>query len=107
MAQFETYQNRFPNARLTRSVNGVLEVALHTNGGKLVFNGHVHEQVVDLFHAIGEDRGNGVVILTGTGDAFMDSIDPEGFDFFSPQGYDKRKPDARYVLQKCRFDLDQ
>jgi enoyl-CoA hydratase/carnithine racemase len=70
MAKFETYREVFANARLTRKPNGVLEVALHTDGGKLVFNGHRHEQFVDLFHVIGEDRDNRVVILTGSGDAF-------------------------------------
>lgn len=98
MTQFTDYQNRFPNARLTRSESGVLEVALHTDGGKLVFNGHTHEQFVDLFHAIGEDRENRVVILTGSGDAFMDAIDPDGFDFFSPMGYDKVLREGRKVL---------
>jgi enoyl-CoA hydratase/carnithine racemase len=82
----------------TRSPTGVLEVALHSYGGKLVFNGHTHEQFVDLFHAIGEDRDNRVVILTGSGDAFMDSIDPEGFDFFSPMGYDKILREGRKIL---------
>jgi enoyl-CoA hydratase/carnithine racemase len=98
MSSFQTYQNAFPNARLTRSANGVLEVALHTDGGKLVFNGHTHEQFVDLFHQIGEDRGNRVVILTGAGDAFMDTISPDGFDFFSPLGYDKILREGRKVL---------
>src|SRR5260370_16825450 len=94
MAKFEAYRDVFPNAHLKRKQNGVLQVALHSNDGKLVFNGHTHEQFVDLFHAIGEDRDNRVVILTGTGDAFMDTIEPEGFDFFSPQGYAKILPEA-------------
>jgi enoyl-CoA hydratase/carnithine racemase len=98
MAQFDTYRESFPNARLTRKANGVLEVALHTNGGKLVFNGHTHEQFVDLFHQIGEDSENRAVILTGTGDAFMDEINPEGFDFFTPRGYDKILREGRKVL---------
>ncbi|MDG3441210.1 enoyl-CoA hydratase/isomerase family protein [Nitrospirillum amazonense] len=98
MAKFETYRDAFPNARLTRKDNGVLEVALHTDGGKLVFNGHTHEQFVELFHQIGEDRDNRAVILTGTGDAFMDMINPEGFDFFTPQGYDKILREGRKVL---------
>jgi enoyl-CoA hydratase/carnithine racemase len=98
MAKFETYRDSFPNARLSRKDNGVLEVALHTNGGKLVFNGHTHEQFVDLFHQIGEDPENRVVILTGTGDAFMDEINPEGFDFFTPRGYDKILREGRKVL---------
>jgi enoyl-CoA hydratase/carnithine racemase len=98
MARFETYRDAFANARLTRKENGVLEVALHTGGGKLVFDGHTHEQFVELFHAIGEDRENRVVILTGTGDAFMDTISPDGFDFFSPQGYDKIMREGRKIL---------
>jgi enoyl-CoA hydratase/carnithine racemase len=98
MVKFEIYRDAFPNAHLTRKPNGVLEVALHTGGGKLVFNGHTHEQFVDLFHAIGEDRDNRVVILTGSGDAFMDTISPEGFDFFSPQGFDKILREGRRVL---------
>ena len=55
MNHFDTYRGSFPNARLTRSKTGVLEVALHTNGGTLAFNGYTHEQFVDLFHAIGSD----------------------------------------------------
>lgn len=98
MSKFESYKNSFPNARLTRSASGVLEVALHTDGGKLVFNGHTHEQFVDLFHQIGSDSDNRVVILTGSGDAFMDAINPEGFDFFSPRGYDKIFREGRKVL---------
>lgn len=98
MAKFSTYRDAFPNARLTRKANGVLEVALHTDGGKLVFNGYTHEQFVDLFHQIGEDRENRAVILTGSGDAFMDAMNPEGFDFFTPQGYDKILREGRKVL---------
>jgi enoyl-CoA hydratase/carnithine racemase len=51
-----------------------------------------------LFHAIGEDRDNRAVILTGSGDAFMDTITPDGFDFFSPPGYDKILREGRKML---------
>jgi hypothetical protein len=98
MSHFDAYRDSFPNARLTRSNTGVLEVALHTNGGTLAFNGYTHEQFVDLFHAIGSDRDNRVVILTGSGNAFMETIGPEGFDFFTPRGYDKIYREGRKVL---------
>jgi enoyl-CoA hydratase/carnithine racemase len=98
MTQFATYRDSFPNARLTRSETGVLEVTLHTDGGTVVFNGHTHEQFVDLFHAIGSDPDNRVVILTGCGEAFMESISPEAFDFFSPAGYDKIYREGKKVL---------
>src|SRR5215472_14636623 len=98
MADFAAYNNAFPHARLARSPEGVLEVVLHTNGGTLVFNGHTHEEYVDLFHQISQDRENRVVILTGAGEAFIDQIDPEGFDFFSPRGYDKIYREGKKVL---------
>jgi enoyl-CoA hydratase/carnithine racemase len=98
MMRFDDYHNSFPNARLTRSKTGVLEVALHTDGATLVFNGYTHEQFVDLFHAIGSDSENRVVILTGSGDAFMEEISPDGFDFFTPRGYDKIYREGKKVL---------
>lgn len=98
MSRFETYSDSFSNARLTRTASGVLEVTLHTDGDKLIFNGHTHEQFVELFHQIGSDPDNRVVILTGAGDAFMDAINPEGFDFFTPRGYDKIFREGRKVL---------
>jgi enoyl-CoA hydratase/carnithine racemase len=98
MKSFNAYQDSFPNAHLSRMPNGVLEVRLHTQNAKLIFNGHTHEQFVELFHTIGEDRENRVVILTGTGEAFMDTIEPEGFDFFTPRGYDKIFREGRKVL---------
>lgn len=98
MSRFATYHDQFPNARLTRSATGVLEVALHTDGGKLIFNGHTHEQFVELFHAVGADPDTRAVILTGSGDAFMDEISPEGFDFFTPRGYDKIYREGKKVL---------
>jgi enoyl-CoA hydratase/carnithine racemase len=98
MSHFDAYRDSFPNARLTRSKTGVLEVVLHTNDGTLAFNGYTHEQFVDLFHAIGSDRDNRVVILTGSGNAFMETISPEGFDFFTPRGYDKIYREGRKVL---------
>ena len=47
MSHFDAYRDSFPNARLTRSKTGVLEVALHTNGGTLAFNGYTHEHVLE------------------------------------------------------------
>jgi len=98
MAKFDNYKDVFPHAKLTRSPDGVLEVMLHTNGDTLIFNGYAHEEFVELFHQIGQDPGNRVVILTGAGAAFMESISPEGFDFFSPQGYDKIYREGKKVL---------
>ncbi len=98
LAAFETYMNSFPHARLTRSATGVLEIVLHTDGDTLVFNGHTHTEFVELFHQIGQDAENRVVILTGAGSAFIDNIDTDGFDFFTPRGYDKIYREGKKIL---------
>ena len=86
MAKFDTYRDAFRHAKLTRSPDGVLEVVLHTNGDTLIFNGYTHEEFVDLFHQIGQDAGNRVVILTGAGGAFMEFDHPRRVRLLQPTG---------------------
>jgi len=62
MSTFDRYKNGYPNATLTRTPDGVLEVRFHTDGAKLVFNDHTHEQFTNMFHQIGEDPDNRVVM---------------------------------------------
>ena len=95
---FEDYREKYENVRMKRE-DGILEVALHTRGGPLVFNGYVHEALVQAFRDIGDDRENHVVILTGTGDEFCTQISPEGFDFFTPTGYDKILREGTKILE--------
>jgi enoyl-CoA hydratase/carnithine racemase len=75
--QFDSYRDRYPNARLERR-EGVLCVHLHSDGGPLRFsiglNG-VHAQLGALFRDIARDTDNRVVILTGTGNVFCDTFD--------------------------------
>jgi hypothetical protein len=98
MADFNTYKDSFPHAKLFRTPEGVLEVVLHTNGGSVIFNGYTHEEYVDLFHQINQNYANRVVILTGAGEAFIDRIEGDGFDFFTPRGYDKIYREGKKVL---------
>ena len=72
------YFNGFDNLRMARSDSGVLEVAMHTDGGPIVWNGQTHREFVDAFYAIGRDRRNRVVVFTGTGDEWMVQIDRDG-----------------------------
>jgi enoyl-CoA hydratase/carnithine racemase len=95
---FESYRENYENVRMKRE-DGILEVALHTRGGPLEFNGYVHESLVRAFRDIGDDRDNHVVILTGTGDEFCTRISPEGFDFFTPLGYDKILREGTKILE--------
>jgi enoyl-CoA hydratase/carnithine racemase len=64
------YIDKFPNAALRRD-DGVLEITLHDGGDGLAWNTKVHEQLTVLVETIGRDPENLVVILTGSGDAFI------------------------------------
>jgi enoyl-CoA hydratase/carnithine racemase len=95
---FDSYCNKYENVKMKRE-DGILEVALHTRGGPLVFNGYVHEALVNTFRNIGDDPENHVVILTGTGNEFCAQITGDGFDFFTPTGYDKILREGTKVLE--------
>jgi len=95
---FDSYRNKYDNVRMKRE-DGILEVALHSGGGPLVFDGYVHEALVAAFRDIGDDPETHVVILTGTGSEFCAQITPDGFDFFTPAGYDKILREGTKVLE--------
>jgi enoyl-CoA hydratase/carnithine racemase len=59
----------------------------------------VHEALVRAFRDIGDDAENHVVILTGTGNEFCAQITADGFDFFTPTGYDKILREGTKVLE--------
>ena len=96
MTRLADYQDRFPDIRFRRE-DGILEMAIHRNGGTALWGfskGGIHEQLGDAFHAVGRDRENRVVILTGTGDVFLDSFDPA--DFENPEPWDAAFLDRIY-----------
>src|ERR1700751_1315486 len=95
---FDSYREKYENVTMRRE-GGILEVALDTGGGPLQFNGYVHEALVGAFRDIGDDPDNHVVILTGSGNEFCAQISPEGFDFFTPTGYDKILREGTKVLE--------
>ena len=69
MSTLADYANKYQSARLERR-DGILQVALHTEGQSLRWGFLPHGELPELFHAIGADRDNRVVILTGTGGEF-------------------------------------
>lgn len=69
MSTFEQYATKYQCARLERR-DGVLEITLHTEGQSLRWGGTPHAELPALFHDVGVDRDNRVIILTGMGEEF-------------------------------------
>ena len=71
--QFSDYRDKYHTIRLTRSDEGVLELAMHTRGGEAKWGTStrsLHAELGACFADLARDRENKVVIITGTGSAF-------------------------------------
>ncbi len=71
--KFEDYAHKYESIKMVRE-EGVLEMTLHTDGNSLRWSRLVHAQLEEAFLNIGRDRGNKVIILTGTGAEFSGPI---------------------------------
>ena len=75
--KLEDYAEKYRTIRFKRE-DGILELAVHSDGGPLRWGRLPHAELEEAFLNISRDRGNKVVILTGTGDAFSGPApDPE------------------------------
>ncbi len=76
MIEFKDYAKKYSNIRMERE-DGILEITFNTEGGSLVWGGGPHAQFGPAFYDIGRDPENKIVIMTGTGNAFIEEISPE------------------------------
>ena len=106
MSTEPSYFNAYENFSLTRTAAGVLTVRLHTNGGPITFTGSTHSHVPRVLEDIAFNRDNQVMVLTGTGDSFMDAIDgPSLGDLTKPMGADVEYMEGRRIVQRL-VDLE-
>ena len=68
----DDYRDGWRHAVIDRDAAGVLEVRLHSNGDSLMWGARPHQELAELFGMIASDRDNRCVIITGTGDRFID-----------------------------------
>jgi enoyl-CoA hydratase/carnithine racemase len=86
------YFDKYENLAFTRDADGVLVLRFHTNGGPIVFTGKTHEQFPAALEEMALDTDNTALVLTGTGDAFMDQIDgPSLGEIFKPGSWEKTR----------------
>jgi enoyl-CoA hydratase/carnithine racemase len=96
-----SYFDAYANIAMSRDDNGILTVRFHTDGGPIVFTEQTHEELPRALEDISLDDDNRAMILTGTGDAFMDQIDgPSLGEIFKPAHWEKIRVEGLKVLQR-------
>jgi hypothetical protein len=100
------YPTKYKNFALSRSASGVLTLRFHTDGGPHTSDGTTHHDLPRLLEDIAFDSANRVLVLTGTGDSFIPSIDgPSLGDITKPMGFDVMYTEGRRGVQRL-VDLE-
>jgi enoyl-CoA hydratase/carnithine racemase len=95
------YFEKYENLAFTRDEAGVVVLRFHTKGGPIVFTGQTHEDLPPALEELALDRDNKALVLTGTGDSFMDQIDgPSLGEIFKPAAWEKTRTEGAKVLQR-------
>lgn len=67
---FDEYRDKYDWCAMERR-DGILQARLHTGGDELTWDIRIFQEMGSLFYDIGGDVETRVVILTGSGDAFL------------------------------------
>jgi enoyl-CoA hydratase/carnithine racemase len=95
------YFHRYENLAFSRDDEGVLVLRFHTDNKAIVFTGQTHEDLPGALEAIRLDPDNRALVITGTGDSFMDQIDgPSLGDITKPAAWEKTRSEGTRVLQR-------
>jgi enoyl-CoA hydratase/carnithine racemase len=74
------YAERYADHFAMRRRDGIIELRMHTMGGPAVFSLGMHHVWGQVWQEVGNDPDNEVLILTGTGGAWLAGVDPASFD---------------------------
>jgi enoyl-CoA hydratase/carnithine racemase len=68
---FETYAAKYAEYFTMTRRDGIIELRMHTDGGPARFDFAVHNAWAQAWQEVGNDPGNEVLIITGTGDQWL------------------------------------
>jgi enoyl-CoA hydratase/carnithine racemase len=95
------YFDKYENLAFTRDEAGVLVLRFHTKGGPAVFTGQTHTDFTGVLEEMSLDKDNKALVITGTGDTFMDEIDgPSLGEIYKPAVWEKIRVEGAKVLQR-------
>jgi enoyl-CoA hydratase/carnithine racemase len=79
MDTFDAYHDRYTNIVMERTPEGILHIRFHCDGHSLKWCKTAHAEFEHAFRAIGRDRENRVIIMSGTGEDFCGDPDYESW----------------------------
>ena len=109
--KLEDYQEVFKDFfTLERRADGVLLAQAHTLGGPIQLSVQNHRALGQMLKVIGADPENELLILTGSGDEFMMTSDPHGFELEEQDmaywAYEYAYKDGRINVSSLVNDLE-
>jgi len=109
--KLEEYAELFKEFFKFKRENGILEVQMHTKDGPVHWSYQFHHALAELWTVIGHDKENEVLILTSTGDQWINEWDTESFKEVeqSPdddQRYDVQITDTLKIVENFVNDIE-
>src|SRR5919106_4444464 len=96
-----SYFDKYQDLAFERTEDGILTLRFQTAGGPIVFTGQTHEDLPKALEEIARDPDNQAMIITGSGDVFMDNIDGASLgEIFKPAVWEKTRTEGAKVLQR-------
>jgi enoyl-CoA hydratase/carnithine racemase len=84
---FDDYKDLYPHWKMDRTEDGILLLRFHRDGGEADWSYEIHHETALLWGKVGSDHETKVIIVTGTGEAFLRReatyaavVDREGMD---------------------------
>jgi enoyl-CoA hydratase/carnithine racemase len=100
------YFTKYANFALARDDKGVLIVRLHTDDGPLVFGGQTLRDFSELLEELTLDLENKAMVLTGTGDAFINDMDGASLgEIHKPTFYQQHLRQAGIRVEQRLLDI--
>ena len=104
--QFEEYAEKYQQYFAMRRENGIIELRMHREGAPYFQTLASHNSWSQVWQEVGNDPENEVLILTGTGDKWFDSVNSQVPSDRTPADIAKNYEDAFKLLENFVFGID-
>lgn len=95
---FDEYKDKYPHVKMERQ-DGILLLQLHTDGKDFEWGFGPKTEVTYMLADVGMDAENRVIILTGSGDTFIDREILTGGDSIKPSRWSRKNmPEGKKLI---------